>query len=194
MPEVVLFHHALGLTPGVREFADELRRDGHVVHTPDLFAGRVFADIDSGVAYVDEMGFDVFTECGVESVEGLSNEVVYAGFSLGVLPAQRLAQTRPRARGALLFEACIPVTQFGTGWPEGLPVQVHGLEHDAFFAGEGDIDAARALVTDSGGNTRAELFLYPGDKHLFADTSLRSYSADAATLMTGRVLAFLGDL
>ena len=194
MSEVVLFHHALGLTPGVGEFADELRRDGHVVHTPDLFAGRVFADIDSGVAYVDEMGFDVFTECGVESVDGLSSEVVYAGFSLGVLPAQRLAQTRPRARGALLFEACIPVTQFGTGWPEGVPVQVHGMEDDAFFAGEGDIDAARALVAEAGGNTRAELFIYPGDKHLFADTSLGSYSADATTLMTSRVLAFLGDL
>jgi dienelactone hydrolase len=194
MPEVVLFHHALGLTLGVREFANELRRNGHVVHIPDLFEGRVFADIDSGVAYVDEMGFDAFTERGVESVDGLSNEVVYAGFSLGVLPAQRLAQTRLGASGALLFEACTPVTQFGAGWPEGLPVQVHGMEDDALFAGEGDIDAARALVAEADGNTRAELFLYAGDQHLFADTSLRSYSADAATLMTRRVLAFLGDL
>jgi dienelactone hydrolase len=154
----------------------------------------VFADIDDGVAYVDGMGFDVFVERGVKSVDELSNEVVYAGFSLGVLPAQRLAQTRPGARGALLFEGCIPVTEFGTGWPEGLPVQVHGMEDDAFFAGEGDIDAARSLVAEAGANARAELFLYPGDQHLFADTSLRSYSADAATLLTGRVLAFLGDL
>lgn len=36
MAEVLLFHHALGRTPGVLAFADDLRRVSHTVHVPDL--------------------------------------------------------------------------------------------------------------------------------------------------------------
>jgi dienelactone hydrolase len=191
MAEVVLFHHVLGLTPGVVAFASELRRHGHVVHTPDLFDGRTFADIDTGVAYVDEVGFDTIVERGVAAADRFPAAVVYAGFSLGVLPAQRLAQTRPGARGALLFEACVPVTEFGDRWPEHVPVQIHGMDEDPFFAGEGDLDAAAALVEQAGATTTAELFTYPGDQHLFADSSLASHDADAAVLLRDRVVAFL---
>lgn len=105
-----------------------------------------------------------------------------------VLPAQRLAQTRPGARGALLFHACVPISEFSDSWPAELPVQIHGMEADPFFAGEGDIDAARALVKSV---PHAELFLYPGDKHLFADAGLPSYDAAAAALLMRRVLDFL---
>ena len=188
MAEVVLFHHAQGLTPGVVAFAEELRHAGHRVHTPDLFEGRTFATIEQGMAYAEQIGFpDEVIERGVRAVERLPAELVYAGFSLGVLPAQMLAQTRPGARGALLFYSCIPVSAFGT-WPDGVPVQVHGMDADPIFAGEGDIDAARELVDQA---EDAELFLYPGDQHYFADSSLPSYDPDATALLTRRVLDFL---
>ncbi len=189
MAEVVLFHHAQGLTPGVVAFAGELRRAGHTVHTPDLFEGRTFASIDEGMRYAGEIGFpgEVIAR-GVRAVEGLPPGLVYAGFSLGVLPAQFLAQTRPGARGALLFYSCVPVSEFGSGWPAGVPAQVHGMDADPIFAGEGDIDAARELAGQAEG---AELFLYPGDQHYFADSSLPSYDPDATALLLRRVLDFL---
>jgi len=189
MAEVVLFHHALGLTPGVVAFADELRRAGHVVHTPDLFEGRTFGTIEEGLGFAAQIGFpDEVIERGVRAVEGLPAGLVYAGFSLGVLPAQMLAQTRPGARGALLFYSCVPVSAFGSGWPDGVPAQVHGMDADPIFVGEGDIDAARELVEQA---KDAELFLYPGDQHYFADSTLASYDADATALLVRRVLEFL---
>jgi len=188
MAEVVLFHHAQGLTPGVVAFADELRRAGHAVHLPDLLDGRTFGTLEEGMGYAEEIGFPEVIERGVRAVEGLPAGLVYAGFSLGVLPAQKLAQTRPGARGALLFYSCVPVSVFGPAWPDGVPVQVHGMDADPIFAGEGDIDAARELVTQA---KDAELFLYPGDQHYFADSSLPSYDADATALLTQRVLDFL---
>ncbi len=190
MAEVVLFHHALGLTPGVVAFADDLRRAGHTVHTPDLFEGRTFTGIEEGMGYAFQIGFpDEVIERGVRAVAKLPAGLVYAGFSLGVLPAQKLAQTRPGARGALLFYSCLPVSAFGSAWPSGVPVQVHGMDADPVFAGEGDLDAARALV---GQAEHAELFLYPGDQHYFADSTLPGYDADATALLTQRVLSFLG--
>jgi dienelactone hydrolase len=188
MAEVVLFHHAQGLTPGVVAFADELRGAGHRVHTPDLFEGRTFDSIEAGMAHVEEVGFGEIIQGGARAVQDLPAGLVYAGFSLGVLPAQMLAQTRAGARGALLFYSCVPVGEFGTAWPNGVPVQVHGKDADSIFVGEGDIDAARALVAEA---KDAELFLYPGDEHYFADSSLASYDAEATALLTRRVLDFL---
>jgi dienelactone hydrolase len=188
MAEVVLFHHAQGLTPGVIAFADELRAAGHTVHTPDLFEGRTFGSFPEGMEHVGRLGFGEVMERGARTVEGLPAELVYAGFSLGVLPAQMLAQTRPGARGALFFHSCVPTSEFGT-WPAGVPVQVHGMDADPIFVGDGDVDAARALVTEA---DDGELFLYPGDDHYFADSSLPSYDPAATELLTRRVLAFLG--
>jgi dienelactone hydrolase len=190
MTDVLLFHHAQGLTPGVVAFADRLRAVGHTVHTPDLFDGRTFGSIDEGVAHAREIGFEQVLERGVRTADDLPSELVYAGMSLGEMAAQKLAQTRPGARGALLFYSAIPITgewAFGP-WPDGVPVQIHGMDNDPIFVGEGDIDAAREIVAaaDDG-----ELFLYPGDQHYFADSSLPSYDADATALLTERVLAFL---
>ena len=188
MAELVLYHHAQGLTKGVEAFADELRRAGHTVHVPDLYEGHTFDTLDEGLAYAKRTGFGTIMERGLTAVEGLGGALVYAGFSLGVMPAQRLAQTRAGARGALLFHACVPVSEFGEAWPAGVPVQVHGMNADPFFADEGDLDAARALVDSA---EQAELFLYPGKEHLFVDSSLPSYDQDAAALLTRRVLDFL---
>lgn len=188
MAEVLLFHHALGQTPGFHAFAGELRRAGHTVHTPDLFDGNVFHDLDAGLEYASKVGFGEVRERGVRYADSLPSGLVYAGISLGVMPAQQLAQTRPGAKGALLFESCAPADEFGQGWPAGVPVEVHGMDNDPFFAGEGDIDNARAIIeqADSG-----QLFTYPGDHHLFLDSSLPTFDAQATALLTRRVLDFL---
>jgi dienelactone hydrolase len=188
--EVLLFHHAHGLTEGVKSFADELRAGGHVVHTPDLYDGRTFDDLEEGVGYAREVGFDTVLERGVSAAEGLPNELVYAGMSLGVMPAQKLAQTRPGAKGAVLLHAAMPPSEFGTDWPAGVPLQMHLMEEDE-FALEGDLDAARELDEKV---ESAELFLYPGDRHLFTDSGLAAYDEGAATQVKQRMLAFLDGI
>ncbi|QQE77863.1 dienelactone hydrolase family protein [Alicyclobacillus sp. SO9] len=191
MAEVLLYHHALGRTKGVETFADELRAAGHTVHVPDLFEGRTFASIHEGMAYVESVGFDKVVEMGVREADGLPHEIVYAGFSLGVVVAQKLAQTREGARGALFFYSCVPASMFEAPFPTNLPVQIHGMDADPYFVGEGDVEAARDIVAAS---DTAELFLYPGDQHYFADISLPSYDADATALLLQRVLEFLRKL
>jgi dienelactone hydrolase len=186
MSEVLLYHHVQGLTDGVRSFADTLREAGHTVHTPDLFGGRTFGTIEEGMAFARETGFGALAERGMAAAEAIGPDVVYAGFSMGVMIAQQLAQTRPGARGALLMYSCLPVSEFGESWPADVPVQVHGKESDPFF--EEDLDAARTLVDTT---EQAELFLYAGEEHLFADSSLPAYDPDAAGLLTERALAFL---
>ncbi len=191
MAEVVLFHHVQGLTEGVLAFAEELRAGGHTVHTPDLFEGKRPATIDEGVAHAQGLG-EVVDERADRAVADLPEGVVYAGFSFGAATAQRLAQTRPGARGALFYESCLPITgDWAVGpWPDGLPVQIHGMDQDPFFALEGDLDAARELV-ETVGSELAELFVYPGDRHLFTDSSLPSYDADAAASVVQRSREFL---
>ena len=186
MAEVLLFHHAQGQTEGFLAFADELRAAGHVVHTPDLYDGKTFAELDEGVGYAKQVGFGVIMERGVAAADGLPSELVYAGFSLGVSPAQMLTQTRPGAQGALLLSACFPPSEFETPWPDGVPVQIHMMEGDEWA--QEDLPAARDLVAEV---ERAELFLYPGDGHLFADSSLSDFDPEAAALLEERTLAFL---
>ena len=187
--EVLLFHHAQGQTSGFLAFADELRAAGHVVHTPDLFDGKTFTDLDAGVAYAKEVGFAKIGERGRLSADRLPNELVYAGFSLGVMPAQELAQTRPGGKGALLFSAAFPASEFGGSWPSGVPLQIHMMEDDEWSAE--DLPAARSLIEMIEG---AKLFLYPGDRHLFADNSLPDYDESAAKLLEQRVLGFLDNI
>ena len=186
MAEVLLFHHAQGQTPGFLAFGDELRAAGHTVHTPDLYEGNTFASLDDGVNYARKVGFGTLGDRGDAAAADLPGELVYAGFSLGAMPAQPLAQTRPGAKGALLFHAAFPASEFGDSWPQGVPLQIHMMEGDEWALE--DLPAARELVeaTDD-----AELFLYPGDRHLFTDSSLDDYDESAATLVKERVLGFL---
>jgi dienelactone hydrolase len=177
---MLLFHHAQGLTPGCLAFADALRAGGHTVHTPDLYDGKTFATLAEGMAYADELGFHTILERGRQAADALPEETVYAGFSLGVMPAQMLAQTRPGARAAVLMHACVPPSEFGGPWPPGVALQIHTMEGDE----HGDADVARELV-------EAELFLYPGDRHLFTDSSLPDYDEEAAALVLRRVLDFM---
>jgi dienelactone hydrolase len=195
MPEVVLFHHVQGLTDGVRAFAEELRSGGHTVHTPDLFDGERPATIEDGIALVGRIGEETIAARIDEALLGLPQELVYAGFSFGGGAGQRLAQTRPGARGALLYESFVSLTAawaFGP-WPDGLPVQVHGMDKDPYFALEGDLDAARELA-EAIGPQLAEVFTYPGDRHLFTDSSLPSYDPAATALVLSRSREFLDRL
>lgn len=189
MTDVILFHHIQGVTPGISRFAEALHVAGHRVTVPDLYEGTVLGSIDEGRAHLAEIGgMEAVLDRARLAAESLNPDVVYAGFSLGVVPAQMLAQTRPGARGALLYHACVPVSEFSGTWPAGVPVQIHGAEEDPFFAGEGDLEAARALVEAT---PDAELFLYPGSAHLFADDSLPSYDEASAKLLMERTLEFL---
>lgn len=185
---MLLFHHAHGLTSGLGAFADELRQAGHVVHCPDLYEGRTFDDLDAGVGYAQELGFKTIIERGERFAHDLPEQLVYAGFSLGALPAQKLAMTRPDAVAAMLFSGCVPPSAFDSVWPDTVPLQIHGMDADEFFVDGGDVDAAQALVS---GHDDRELFLYEGDQHLFADISLSSYDQAAAQLLTRRSLSFL---
>ena len=192
MAELLLFHHAQGLTAGCLSFADDLRAAGHVVHAPDLYDGRTFAELGDGVGYAEQVGFDTIIERGRLAAESLQSELVYAGFSLGAMPAQMLAQTRPGTKGALLFHSCVPPSEFGGPWPQGVPLQIHMMEGDEWaLPPNEDLDVARRLAETIEG---VELFLYPGDRHLFADSSLPGYDEGAATLLKQRVLRFLDEI
>jgi dienelactone hydrolase len=191
MTEILLFHHVLGLTPGVAALAERLRTGGHTVHLPDLFDGQTFETIAAGVDHARSIGFDTLVERGAAVAADLPEALVYAGISMGVMPAQSLAQNRAGARGAVFFESSMPAEEFGGPWPASVPLQIHGMDADPEFIDSGDVDAGRELVAaaDDG-----ELFLYPGDKHLFTDESLPSYDAAATELAVSRVLEFLGRL
>lgn len=186
MATVVLFHHVQGLTVGVLDFADELRAAGHEVHTPDLFEGRTFTKLEGGMEYAKSVGFGAILDRGVRAGEGFPAGSVYAGFSMGVMPAQKLVQTRPGARGALFFHSTIPLSEFGGEWPRGVPLQIHTMERDEM----GDVDVAQQLVKEVPGT---ELFLYPGNRHLFTDNSLPDYDDQAAALVMSRALRFLAE-
>jgi dienelactone hydrolase len=184
--DVLLFHHARGLTPGVREFADELRAAGHRVVAPDLFAGRVFDSLADGVAHAEQMGFTAIAERGSAHADGFDDRFVTLGFSLGVLPAQRLAQTHAGVAGAVLCHAAVPPTAFGEGWPAGVALQMH-LGADDEWARE-DLEVARELAADVDG---AELFVYPGRGHLVADAGSEDHDPVIAEQILVRVLTFL---
>ena len=186
MATVLLFHHAQGHTSGFLTFADDLRAAGHTVHASDLYDGRTFRDLKDGVAYAEQVGFPEITRRGSEAARELPTDIVYAGFSLGVLPAQALAQTRPGSRGALFFHSCVSPSEFGTSWPEAVPLQIHLMDADEWT--EVDRPVAEALVEQT---PTAELFLYPGSGHLFADPSSSEYDEEAALLLKERTLAFL---
>lgn len=188
MTEVLLFHHAQGLTDGCRSLADRLRAAGHDVHTPDLYDGNVFADLGAGIGYAEEVGFATIIERGRNAAAALPARIVYVGISLGVLPAQMLAQTRPGALGAVLISAAVPPTEFGGAWPAGVPLQVHMMNADALVVDEGDLAVARGLAEALQG---AELHLYEGSEHLFVDDSLPDYDAAAAALVTEHVVGLL---
>ena len=184
MAEVLIFHHVQGLTDGLHAIADEFRSAGHVVKVPDLFDGRKFDELADGVSFVGEIGRRVVVERALAEAEAMQEELVYVGFSLGARPAQMLAQTRRGARGALLFHGFHPCDVFADDWPEGVLLQVHLMDDDEWC----DPGVAATLKRAMSG---AEVFNYPGSRHLFTDSSVDDYEPDAAALAIERALEFL---
>lgn len=188
MTEIVLFHHVRGLTDGVRVFAERLRRCGHTVHTPDTFGGLTFTTIDEGLDHVRSIGFKTVIDRGVAACAELPRELVFGGFSLGVMPAQQLLQTWPGALGGLFFSGFVDPAELDGSWPEGVPVQVHAMDQDPFFVDEGDLEAARAVQSS---HPNLEIVLYPGQGHLFADSTSPDHDPGMAELLIERADAFL---
>ncbi|MFW2381149.1 MAG: dienelactone hydrolase family protein [Acidimicrobiales bacterium] len=188
MTDVLLFHHALGVTPGIGAIADELRGAGHDVAVPDLFEGATFGSVEAGIAHADEVGFDTIIERGVDAAQVHDGGLVVVGFSLGVLPAQKLAQTRAGVVGAVLCHAAIPLGEFADDWPSHVAVQIHMVEHDPWV--EEDLDAAREIASTA---FRGELFLYPGTGHLVADKSAPEYDPVVGRKIIERILGFVDN-
>jgi dienelactone hydrolase len=192
--EIVLFHSALGLRPGVVEAGDRLRAAGHTVHTPALFEGSAqFDSIGPAMAYVQEIGIPTLAARARAAVEALPGEVVFAGLSLGASFAARLAATRPGARGALLFHgAPAPAGLRIDSWPAAVPVQIHFAVSDPWRDNTA-VAALTALVRESG--AECTVFDYPGSAHLFSDPGLAAeYDPASADLMWQRALAMLSQV
>jgi dienelactone hydrolase len=189
---VVLLHSAQGLRPGVEEWAGRLRGAGHEVWTPDLFAGRTFAELDDGVAFRDEVGVPELMRRAEAALAEVPTDLVFAGFSMGAATAGSYAATRPGARGAVLMHGVPPLRQFGVeAWPDGVPVQVHFMRDDPWVEQDGDAEFERMA---SAAGVEAEVHTYPGSGHLFADPDSPDYEAAAAELMLDRVLGVLARL
>jgi dienelactone hydrolase len=187
MTEILLFHHAGGLTPGVHQFADDLRAAGHVVHTPDLFEGRTFADVEDGVAFAQSHGEGTFAKRAAEIVSDMPTDLVYGGMSMGCARAAEQVLTRPGARGAFFLYGAIAPSWWDAQWPAGVPAQAHQMDNDPWR----EIEAEEEFLA---GVPEGELFIYEGSGHLFADRDHRDYDRQAAALATERVLTFLAQL
>ncbi len=185
MAHVLLFHHALGLTPGMDAFADHLRAEGHTVNLPDLFDGQTFESVDKAMPFVDGH-FASIVDRAIATADDLPDGSVVAGFSLGTVPAQKLAQTRSGVAGALLYDGGNPAAAFGTSWPSEVELQIHVVAGDEWV----ELDVVRQLAADASG----ELFVYPGTGHLVADSSLSDHDPEVASLVLERTKSFLSDL
>lgn len=182
MASIVLFHSALGLTPGTRKFAEALVRDGHTVHTPDLFDGETFRTLEEGVRKRDALGIPELMRRATQAADATPMTSIYAGFSMGAAAAQFLAVTRPGARGAVLMHAVLPLAAMGTDrWPD-VPVQVHASEQDPWVDG--------AVLDGFARTSSAQVFRYAGRAHLFADESSVDYEPEHAAMLIERVRAF----
>lgn len=186
MTDVVLFHHAQGLTSGIRALADRVRDAGYRVHTPDLYDGRTFDSLADGVAFARAAGFEEIAARGVRAVDGLTGDLVLVGVSLGVVPAEGIAVTRPGVSGVVLVSGIVPPAALEQPWPPELALQVHAMADDP----DGDVDEARLVVEEV---ASADLFLYDGAAHLFVDDSLPDHDEAAAAQFLDRLLEFLAD-
>jgi len=187
MAEIVLFHHARGLTEGVHAFARTLRDAGHTVHTPDLFEGRTFSDVDAGVSYADSVGEETFARRAAQLVAELPADVVYGGMSMGAARAAESVLQRPGAQGAFFLYGAVAPSWWDATWPAGVPSQAHVSAGDPWREPEAEAEYTASVP---GG----ELFVYPGSGHLFAEPGSPDYDEQAAALATQRVLGLLSNL
>ncbi|WP_062290269.1 dienelactone hydrolase family protein [Demequina phytophila] len=187
MVEVILFHHAGGLTDGVLAFASALRDAGHTVHTPDLFEGHRFDDVADGVAFAQSHPPGTMARRAAEAIADLPTHAVYGGMSMGAARAAESVLERPGARGAFFLYGAIAPSWWDAEWPAGVPSQAHVNAGDPWREVEAEEEYV-AAVPDG------ELFVYEGRGHLFAEPGHPDHDADSAAMALDRVLALLGEL
>ena len=189
MTTIVLFHHAAGLTDGVRALADRLAQAGYLVITPDLYGGHRFTTIEEGMAFYRELTHEQVLARVQAAVAALTGPFVVAGVSLGAMVAQILAQTDARAQGLLTLEGFVDPGYLPGALPDSFPVAIHGGDADTWFAEDApaSLDYTRASAT-------AEYDRYEGADHLFTDASWPTYVPEQANLVVERALAWLATL
>ena len=183
--DVVLLHSALGLRPAVQRAAARLTDAGHRVHVPDLYDGRVFDDVEAGVAHLQELGWSTLVQ-RAEALD-IAPDAVLVGWSMGAGLATHLAQTRG-ARGVLLLHGG------GIGpdepWP-AVPVAMHHA-HDDPWVDAGYPEALLSAACAAG--VTASRHLYPGPGHLFDDDDHPDAVPEHARLLWTRALSWLEEL
>ena len=182
MADILLFHHVCGRTAGIEALAERLRAGGHTVTVPDLLDGHTFATVDEGVEHVEAVGFDTVVARGVAAAEGLPDDLVHVGVSLGSMPAMRLAVQRPGARGVVCLEGIVSPTHYGA-WPVGLPLLAHAMRDDDWA----EVPILETVVADCGG----DLHLHDGSDHLFTDASLAAHDPAATDVVVDSILDWL---
>ena len=187
MAEMLLFHHAHGLTDGLGALSDRLRAGGHVVHTPDSYAGVTFLRLDEGIAHAQRIGHDAIEDVARRAAREHPAADVMVGFSLGAFPAQLLAQELRRVRGCALMGGALPPESLRGEWRHEVALQVHAAEPDEWV----DEDEIQGLMSHA---PHAELFRYPGRRHMFIDPSCADYDADAADAFEDRLTDWLARL
>lgn len=195
MAHIILFHHAQGLTEGLKRFAAALEAAGHSVTMPDMYEGQTFPTVEAGVAHAEEITFDAAfarADSALTTVDTLpaAEPRVYMGFSMGAVPAATHALANPDARGLILVHAAVDPGWFPTPWPADLPVQVHACDADPWM----EFDALESLRAATAPSVPAQVYLYSGDSHLFSDDSVPDYNEEYANAALERVLRFLSDI
>ncbi|WP_406197681.1 dienelactone hydrolase family protein [Kitasatospora sp. NBC_01560] len=191
MAQILLLHSVYGLRPAVHAAADRLRTAGHTVHTPDLFEGRTFDDVEEGMAYKEELGSDELLRRAVGAAApllGSGGALVYAGLSLGGSLAQNLALADEKALGLLLLHGTSDIREDAA---TSIPVQLHIAEPDPFEP-EDWLNAWYLGMRKAGADV--EVHRYRGAGHVFTDPDLPDYDAEAAEQAWAVALDFLAEL
>jgi dienelactone hydrolase len=191
MAHIVLFHSVLGLRPAVHQFAEELRKAGHQVTTPDFYDGRIFESFEEGNTKWFANGIPAILQRAQDACKELDGDLLFGGFSNGAAVAEFMAATHPKAKGALLMHGALPLEMLQlSAWPAKVPVQLHYNAEDPFRNPENDSALEKAVRASS---AAFEEFLYEDHTHLFTDPDLPDYNEASARLLMKRALGFIDN-
>lgn len=166
MAQLLLLHHALGVTSALRRLADRFEDAGHDVVVPDLFESRVFASVEEGMEHVESVGIETLAGLGEDAASDMQPGFVVCGISLGAIAAMRAGVSNDAVAAVVVASACIPEEYIGGPWPRTLPLRVVASREDAMFRDEGDLEAATEYTHSA---QQAKLKLMPGREHLFVE-------------------------
>lgn len=187
---IAIFHSALGVREGVRDAARRLSDAGHDPYIVDYYGDyRSFDDHPSAADYVNKVGFPALMQAAVDGVADLPDGFAVLGFSNGSGMAEYVA-TRRSVTKAVLGSGTLPLAMMGAGaWPAQTAAQIHYAADDPFRNDEW-LESVIDSVRSSGAPLEAYTE-YPGDGHLFTDSTLPDYDEANTELFWKRVRAFL---